>query len=514
VLEPDNYTPDTYADAMSCEHSERWKEACLSEINSLYANNTWHLVDPPPGAKVLPCRWLFRLKTDANGNTVRYKCRLVAGGHRQKEGVDFDQTFAPTGRNTTQRVLLAVAGSNSWKVRQLDVSTAFLHGEIDTDVYMQQPEGFGDGTNRVCKLDKCLYGLKQAPRAWYHKLTSHLREMGFRPAVADPNLWIGKVDGQPVFMAIVVDDTLITSPNLSVTLKVEKAILDKFPGSSGDATWYCGMKLNWQPDGSVILTQSAHIEQILNRFGLQNCKMRCIPMPPGTKLVKEGELLDTTEFPYPSLIGAVLYLAHNTRPDICAVVNRLAKFMSKPTKEHWDHAVYLCGYLRFTQKLGLHLGRNAEVMAYCDSDFASDLNSRRSHTGYVFIVNGGAIAWQSKCQPTVACSSTEAEYMAASSAAREALWLRQLLPEFGINCTPVHIMCDSKGALGSLNNPQITQRTKHIDVMHHFVRERAARGEINFVWIQGSENVADVLTKPLAKEAHEKHCRAMGMVKT
>jgi ribonuclease HI len=335
--------------------------------------------------------------------------------------------------------------------------------------------------------------------------------MGFKPSVVDPNLWIGSMDGVFVFLVIVVDDTLITSANLSVTLKVEKAILDKFPGSSGDATWYCGMKLNWQPDGSVIVTQSAHIEQILTKFGLQNCKLRSIPMPPHTQLMKEGELLDTREFPYPSLVGALLYLAHNSRPDICATVNRLAKFMSKPTKEHWGHALYLCGYLRYTQKLGLHLGRNSEVMAYCDSDYASDVNNRRSHTGWAFIVYGGAISWQSKCQQTVACSSTEAEYMSAASAAREALWLRQLLPEFGINCTPMQIMCDSKGALGSLNNPQITQRTKHIDVMHHFVRERAARGEINFTWISGKNNVADVLTKPLAKEAHEKHIKSLGM---
>jgi ribonuclease HI len=206
-----------------------------------------------------------------------------------------------------------------------------------------------------------------------------------------------------------------------------------------------------------------------------------------------------------------LYIACNTRPDISSTVNRLAKYMSKPTKQHWEAAVNLVGYLRYTQKLGLHLGSSEGMKAFCDSDFASDVNSRRSHTGYVFMVNGGAISWQSKCQPTVAASTTEAEYMAASAATREALWLRQLLPEFGISCTPVEIKTDSMGALGSLNNPQITQRTKHIDVMHHFVRERRAAGEVNFSWVSGKLNPADILTKPLAKEAHEGHCKRLGM---
>jgi ribonuclease HI len=510
-LQHDSYTPDTYKQAMMCENADRWREALQSEMLSLHSNYTWTLVDRTDDMKVIPSRWLFKIKTDENNFPVRYKCRLVAGGHRQTHGIDFDETFAPVSKNTTVRTLLTVAGSASWKVRQLDVSTAFLHGPIDGIVYMSQPEGFSDGTNRVCKLEKCLYGLKQAPRAWYATFTDHLKSMGFRAAVADPNLWIGEREGVKVFMVIVVDDTLITSSDVTITQQVEQEILKKFPGTSGNAVWFCGMKLNWQPDGSVILTQGAHIEQILEKYNLQDCKLRTLPMAPGTLLVAEGEWLDTSEFPYASVIGACLYISCNTRPDICSTVNRLAKYMSKPTKQHWEAAVNLVGYLRYTQKLGLHLGSTSGMMSFCDSDYASDVNSRRSHTGWAFIVNGGTVAWQSKCQPTVAASTTEAEYMAAASATREALWLRQLLPEFGINCTPLEIQTDSKGALASLNNPQITQRTKHIDVMHHFVRERRAAGQVNFRWVPGKDNPSDILTKPLPRDAHEKHCKTLGM---
>jgi hypothetical protein len=332
--------------------------------------------------------------------------------------------------------------------------------------------------------------------------------MGLRASVADPNLWIGEREGVKVFLVIVVDDTMLTSADLKVTMQIENEILKKFPGSSSDALWFCGMKLNWQPDGSVIVTQSAHIEQILEKYNLHDCKLRTLPMAPGTMLCAEGEPLNTS---YASVIGACLYIACNSRPDICSTVNRLAKYMSKPTKEHWEAAEYLVGYLRYTQKLGLQLGSTGGMSAYCDSDYASDVNSRRSHTGWVFIVNGGAIAWQSKCQPTVAASTTEAEYMATSSATREALWLRQLLSEFGISCTPMQIQIDSMGALGSLNNPQVTQRVKHIDVMHHFVRERRAAGEVNFSWVSGKENPADIITKPLPKEVHQYHCKKMGL---
>jgi Reverse transcriptase (RNA-dependent DNA polymerase) len=516
------FTPDTYQQAVDCEQSERWKDALQSEVESLYANSTWNLVERAPGMKVIPCKWVFKIKTDQHNQPVRYKCRLVAGGHRQKFGIDYEETFAPVSKNTTVRVLLSVAGSSCWKVRQLDVSTAFLHGDIgDTEVFMEQPEGFGDGTSKVCKLEKCLYGLKQAPRAWFHTFTSHLRAMGFEPSIADPNLWFGTVSGVVVFMVIVVDDTLITSSDIAVTMQAEKAILGKFKGSSSDAEWYCGMKLSWQLDGSVIVTQSAHVAQILEKYNLHRVKGRSTPMDNQPRLTKEGELLDTAQYPYASVVGACLYITGNTRPDGASTINRLAKYMSKPTLQHWDALMWFVGYLKSTANLGLHLGANMsdrsmygkkQVLGYCDADYAGDLDNRRSHTGWVFLLNGGAIAWQSKCQPTVAASTTEAEYMAAASACKEALWLRQLLPVFGIECGMVSIKCDNNGAIFNIDKHKLTQRTKHIDVMHHFVRERAALKQVEYSFVGTAENTADILTKPMQVKIHQKHCESMGMI--
>jgi len=512
VIEVEGYEPMSYHDAMQCPDWDMWKEALEAELNSLLENGTWELVKRETWMKVIPCKWVFKIKRDADGNIERYKCRLVAGGHRQKFGVDYDETFAPVSKATTLRVFLTVASKRKWAVHQLDIKTAFLHGEIDTNVYMQQPEGFQEGTNLVCKLQKCLYGLKQAPKAWYEKLSMHLSDLGFAPATADPSLWIGSPYGKCVFISLVVDDTLITCEDESHTQKVIKAILDRFPGNTSHAQWYVGMKLNWLDDGSVILTQRAHIEKILKDHVLQHIRPCTVPAPTTAKFTKQGHALDASTYHYASLVGALLYLSCYTRPDICAVVNRLAKFISCPTKELWDLAVHLCGYLKYTADFGLHLGRNDTIGMYCDADFASDIDKRRSHTGWVFLLYGSAVCWQSRCQPTVAASTTEAEYQAISMSAREALWLKQLLPLFNVPCAHLQIRSDSTGAVNSIRNSQVSQRTKHIDVMHHFVRERVMRREIDLQWVAGTKNVADMLTKPLPREKHEWSCHKIGIL--
>ncbi len=507
----DASVPASFREAMSGPDAERWGEAAKSEIGSLLENNTWELVPRTPGMKVLPSRWVLKIKTDSQGLPERYKCRLVAGGHRQKFGIDFEETFAPVGKNTTQRVIVCIAARYKWTVRQLDVSTAFLHGEIDKEIFMEQPEGFVEGKGLVCKLTKCLYGLKQAPRAWFAKLTDFLRELHFTASVADPNLWMGDWKGCTVYIVIVVDDTLMCSADVRATMEVEQEILKKFPGRSGLAEWYCGMKLDWQMDGSVRVTQEAHVVQLLAKHHLEDLPVKGLPMPHKCKLTAAGEPLNTERHPYASIVGSLLYIACNTRPDIASTVNKLTKYMSDPKTQHWEMLMYLLGYLKATKSMGLHLGKSDLCTAYCDSDFASDLDTRRSHTGWCFLLYGGVISWQSKCQPTVAASTTEAEYQAASAAAREALWLRQLFTDLKVPCTPLEIKCDNLGALSSLNNPQITQRTKHIDVIHHFVRERCQLGQLKYTHVPSQENVADVLTKPLPKDSHSRCCEQMGM---
>jgi hypothetical protein len=314
-----------------------------------------------------------------------------------------------------------------------------------------------------------------------------------------------------IYIIIVVDDTLITSSDLSKTIEVEKAILSRFPGSSGNAEWYCGMKLSWQLDGSVRITQESHIDKVIlqcEKFGHED---KFLPAPTNAKWTSVGEPLDVDVHPYASIVGALLFIACNSRPDISSTVNKLTKYMSDPKQNHWNMLMYLVGYLRRTKSMGLHLGNSDLITSYCDADHATDLDKRRSHTGWCFILYGGAVSWQSKCQQTVATSTTEAEYQAASGAAREALWLRQLYIDLNIPASPMVINCDSLGAISSLNRFQVSQRTKHIDVIHHFVRERAQLKQIKFDFVKTNENIADVLTKPVVEKKHFWCCNAMGM---
>jgi hypothetical protein len=214
--------PSTLKQAMATKYARFWAEATVEEWLSLMGNNTWVLIDREPWMKVIPSKWIYTIKTNQNGIPIRFKARLVAGGHRQTEGIDYDKTYAPVSRLATLRTMLAVAARRNWKVHQIDIKTAFLNGKIDKDVYMQQAPGFVDGDGKVVKLGKSIYGLKQAPRIWYLTLCEALRDLGLKPISADSSFWV-KEDGDTlVYMTSVVDDILITSENESETIKIKE----------------------------------------------------------------------------------------------------------------------------------------------------------------------------------------------------------------------------------------------------------------------------------------------------
>jgi ribonuclease HI len=226
------------------------------------------------------------------------------------------------------------------------------------------------------------------------------------------------------------------------------------------------------------------------------------------KLTADGDPLDISEHPYSTLIGSLMYLASCTRPDIAQAVGALARYMSKPTTSHWTAAKHVLRYLAGTPDYGIIFSpSNATLDAYCDANHAGDIDTRRSTTGYVFTFKNGAITWSSRLQPTVAASTTEAEYMAAASAVKEALWLRKLFADLDLHIACIDIKSDSQSAIHMLKNPVISLRSKHIDIIHHFARERVIRGEVNFSYIPTDAMVADILTKPVPTNKF-KYCRA------
>ena len=518
-LTSDLEEPKSFKQASGGKYSQQWKAAMNDEFDSLKTNQTWELVPRPTDQNVIGCRWVYKVKRGADGSISRHKARLVARGYSQTEGVDFDEVFAPVAHASTVRTLLSFANSNNFEVHQMDVKTAFLHGVLDCDLYMEQPEGFVDPErpDYVCKLNKGLYGLKQAARCWNETLDKHLIESGYTKGSADSCIYV-KIQGKSfVIMAVYVDDIIPVSNDPSLLACEKEALCQRFEMvDNGCIEYFLGMFIRRDRDNRVLsICQPNYINDMLLRFGMSNCKPVSTPIEPGVKhdkLGDEEEPFDTRT--YQQAIGCLTYLSTATRPDIGAALGILSKFMSNPSVAHWTGVKRIFRYLRGTYDYGLVFagGKDDQLHAYSDSDWAGDVVTRRSTSGYVMKYGNSTVSWCSRRQATVAKSSTEAEYVALSLATQEVIWLRRLLSDLGVEVSaPTMIQEDNQGAIDLSRNPKHHNRTKHIDVSYHFTRERIATKEIDVSYVHTGDNVADIMTKGLAKGPYEKHRRTLGV---
>jgi histone deacetylase 1/2 len=305
-----------------------WKKAMHDEYSALMRNETWHLVPAKEGKNIIDCKWVYKVKRKSDGTIDRYKARLVAKGFKQRYRIDYEDTFSPVVKIATIRLVLSIAVSQGWTLRQLDVQNAFLHGVLEEDVYMRQPPGFEDARfpRHVCKLDKALYGLKQSPRAWYSRLSSRLQELGFLPSRADTSLFIYNHDGVITYMLVYVDDIVVTSSSSQAVnqlvhdLRIEFALKDL-----GDLHYFLGIEVRRSRE-EIILSQTKYTSDILMKARMLGCKVATTPMSSTEKLSKvEGHALseeDATK--YRSTVGALQYLTL-TRPDISYAVNKVCQ---------------------------------------------------------------------------------------------------------------------------------------------------------------------------------------------
>ena len=513
--------PRSHKEAVSGPHRVQWEQAMQDELDSIKANHTYELVPLPAGRQAIGCKWVYKIKRHADGSIDRWKARLVAKGYSQLYGIDFTETFAPVVRFSSLRAILALAASADYEIHQMDVKTAFLNGDLDEDIYMQQPDGYradGEKALWVWKLTKSLYGLKQAGRAWYQKMDAALTELGFTSLQSDSCVYIKREDNAVIYVLVYVDDLLLVTNDTSQLVATKDALATRFDMKDlGEARFLLGVQIRRdRAKRQLYLSQREYIRTILERFGMQDCKPTASPMATGVQLLKNGTADEpATSHPYASAVGALMYAALATRPDIAYVVTALCQFMSNPMVSHWNAVKRVFRYLQGSQDRELAYGVNSsqpELYGYSDSDWGNNTNDRRSVTGWVFLYHGGAVSWQSCKQRTVALSSVEAEYMAATQATREAVWWRAFFTELGLPPTAATVVhSDSQGAIALSKNPEHHKRTKHIDIQHHYVREQVEAGSVTLPHIGTESMVADVLTKPLAADRHNTLVGDMGV---
>ncbi|KAF5471906.1 hypothetical protein F2P56_008669 [Juglans regia] len=383
-----------------------------SEFDALMVNGTWSLCPRPPGKHVVRNKWVFKIKRLSDGRIERYKARLVAKGFDQQYGIDYAETFSPVVKHTTVRMVLALAVSFNWNIHQLDISNAFLHGFLDEEVFMEQPQGFIDENypDYVCRLHKSLYGLKQAPRAWFRRLSQYLLEYGFIESSADYSLFIYTNDSVKLYVLVYVDDILVTGSSKAAIASFILSLKDSFLVKDlGELSFFLGVQASHDSHG-LHLGQTRYITDLLESTKMVGAKPLNCPSTSGPKLSSiEGELLsDPTE--YRRVVGALQYCTIS-HPDIAYAVNQLCQFMHNPREPHWTAVKRVLRYLKGTIDYGLYFSPVAiNLQAYCDSDWAGNPDDRRSTTGYGIFLGQNLIAWTAKKQPIVSKSSTEAEY--------------------------------------------------------------------------------------------------------
>lgn len=512
--------PVTYEEAVTCDQAKFWKQAIDEELHSHTKNSTWSLVPLPKGRRVIGCKWVFKLKQSPDGEVQRYKARLCAKGFSQKAGIDYEEVFSPVVRYESIRVLLALAAHEDLEIEQFDIKTAFLYGDLDDEIYMSVPEGIEvQGNNIVCRLHKSLYGLKQASRCWNRKFDSFLKQFDFMQSDADKCVYTGFINNDFVRLALYVDDGLIMAKSRRALDMVITVLKESFEVTIGDTSCFVGMQIDRNRDEKAIFVhQTAYIRRMLSRFNMSDAKGNSVPADPHTVLQSPDEPSReyAEKIPYREAVGSLLFLAMVSRPDIEYAVNVVSRYSSNYDNSHWQAVKRIFRYLKETCSWGILYsggGSEAVLMGYLDSDFAGDVDTRRSTTGYVFELSNGPVTWCSKRQESVSLSTTEAEYIAASTATQEAVWLRNLLHDLGHTCrsaTKMHV--DNTSAIKLTKNSEFHKRTKHIDVRYHFIREQYSKSVIEVLHVPTERQHADVFTKVLSRNTFKNLCELMGIV--
>jgi hypothetical protein len=497
TIEP---TPKTLSEALN---SPIWNRAMNDEFTALIENKTWELVPRVPNMNIIRCMWIYKQKLKSDGSLERYKARLVGDGRSQQVGIDCDETFSPVVKPTTIRTVLSIALHHGWDISQLDVKNAFLHGTLNETVYMHQPPGFRNQNfpHHVCKLKKSLYGLKQAPRAWYQRFTDYVTRLGFRLSVCDNSLFTYHHGTQVAYILLYVDDIIMVTSSSDLKSHFMSHLSAEFAMKDlGPLSYFLGIAVTRSSDG-LFLSQQRYAHDILHRANMGDCNPVLTPVDTNGKLgTDSGPPVDDPTL-YRSLAGALQYLTF-TRPDLSYAVQQVCMHMHDPRVSHFNALKRILRYVKGTLDMGLQMRPSPlrSLVGFTDADWAGCPDTRRSTSGYCIFLGDNLLSWSSKRQSVVSRSSAEAEYRGIANVVAELCWIRNLLLELHYPVSRASLVyTDNISALYLAANPIQHQRTKHIEIDLHFVREKVQRGLVRVLHVPSRHNFSDIFTKGLPR---------------
>lgn len=484
-----------------------------AEMDSQRAHGTWDLVPrtEAKGKRVISCKWVYALKRDASGRIKRYKARIVSRGFLQRMGIDYNETYAPVIRFETIRCVILFALQRGWEILQFDVKTAFLYGDLDEEVYMEQPPGFGeDSPNYICRLKKSLYGLRQAPRVWNQTLHKFLIKIGLERLDSDYGLYARKVGGEvTLLLTVYVDDLLLMGPS-DLCAQVAQQLAEEYELTVlGPVKYLLGVEiLVDRQRRHAVFCQRQYIREVLKRFHMSDCNSVATPEALHAEVVQPDKTDSSS--PYRELVGALQYLVSASRPDIAHAVRHLSKYLSCFDHTHYAMAKRVLRYLAGTADYGLVMdipvGNNVELMCYTDADYANDPDDRKSVSGFVTFVNGNVVSYGSRKQEINAQSTTEAEYIAMNEGTRDLLWLTDLCKELSWPSAKPELRGDNKSCIFLTAKPGKHSKTKHIQNKFHLVRHLVEAERLRTSHVGTNDMIADIFTKALPTIKFER-CR-------
>ncbi|PPQ91584.1 hypothetical protein CVT25_012512 [Psilocybe cyanescens] len=524
ISEAEALEPRSLAEAKKHPDWPLWEKAIHEELATLKTAGTWVLVNAPEGVNIVGSKWLFRAKKDAAGNVVRYKVRLVAQGFSQVPGVDYFDTFAPVARLASIRAVLAIAAVENFEIHQIDIKGAYLNGVLTEDevIFMKQPPGYAsESPGLVCKLHKTLYGLKQSGWRWYQKLVEIMGKLGFTRCDVDQAVFYRRNGRKLVIVLVHVDDCTIVAVALPLIEHLKKEIAKHIDITDlGEIHWILGIEIRRIREArKIFLSQCSYIDSILRRYGLKDLKPVLLPMETSTHLTSAQSPSTTEEFakmrnvPYHEAVGSLMYVSLGMRPDITYAVQTVSHFSTKPGLAHWEAVKRIFRYLKGTRDLWLSYGGTLkELTGYVDAD-GNMAEDHHAISGYAFLLHGGAVSWTTKCQEIISLSTTESEYVAATYAAKEALWLRSLISQlFDTSLDATTLFSDNQSAIALTKDHQYHARTKHIDIRFHFICWIVENGSLRLIYCPTDEMIADTLTKALPSPKVKHFAAELGLV--